>query len=33
MEFIIPSLYITHVTHIMDDDFVVEWLTNLLQLD
>jgi hypothetical protein len=32
-EFITPSFYISHVTHIIDDESVVEWVAKLLELD
>jgi transposase InsO family protein len=32
-EFITPSLYIVHVTHMTNDESVAEWVTKLLALD
>jgi transposase InsO family protein len=32
-EFITPSLYIAQVTHMTDDESVVEWVAELLELD
>jgi len=33
VEFITPSLYIVHITHMKNDESVAEWVTKLLALD